>query len=149
MKLSNFTNALFLIASSLVTTGLKAQNDLKQAPVCPGAADLRPAHFYGRWQAELEGMPAASSTLLLGRDLELPDSFSGHLLRAGVSVQVAGDVDEGALTLEESLDGQHISATWLGELVPTSCGREFRGSWSSVEQPTPQAFVLRKVPSWD
>jgi hypothetical protein len=63
-------------------------------------------------------------------------------------VQVAGDIDEGEFLLEESIDGQSISANWLGTVVPNSCGKETAGSWNNALDNTNTPFVLRKAPGW-
>ena len=59
---------------------------------------------------------------------------------------MAGDVDEGEFTLEESQDGVRISATWLGDVVEGSCGREIRGTWKAEGTATGRPFVLKKQP---
>lgn len=58
----------------------------------------------------------------------------------------SGDVDDGQLTLEESLNGTNISATWIGQVVEGSCGKEIRGTWNNAQHPPapPYPFVLRK-----
>jgi hypothetical protein len=61
---------------------------------------------------------------------------------------VAGDVDDGVLTLEESADGTTISATWLGEVVPGSCGKTLKGQWSSGASPVRLEFQLVKQATW-
>jgi hypothetical protein len=61
---------------------------------------------------------------------------------------VAGDVDDGVLTLEESADGTTISATWLGEVVPGSCGKTLQGHWSSSASPVRLEFQLVKQATW-
>ena len=57
---------------------------------------------------------------------------------------MAGDVEDGELTLEESADGVHIAATWLGDVVQGSCGREIRGTWTLDGQQAGSPFILRK-----
>jgi hypothetical protein len=61
---------------------------------------------------------------------------------------VAGDVDDGVLTLEESADGTTISATWLGEVVPGSCGKTLKGQWNSGASPVRLEFQLVKQATW-
>ena len=113
------------------------------AAACPGAADLTAADLYGLWRAEVSGRHAG--TLLLEPNPRWPGSLTGTINRDGVKSQVAGDLDDGELTLEESADGTRISATWIGEPVPGSCGREFRGSWQAGEPGRPAGFVLRRA----
>lgn len=109
-------------------------------------------HLYGLWRAEFEGLPRGA-TLLFEKHAELADSVSGDVTRDGVKALIAGDVDQGEFTLEESFDGQHIAATWLGTVVENSCGREIRGLWNNTSNNTATEaasypFVLRKLPGW-
>ena len=75
----------------------------------------------------------------------------GTVVRGGTTAQVSGDVDGGDLTLEESINGTNISATWTGQVVDGSCGKEIRGTWNNAH-PTPTTpsapFVLRKQAAW-
>ncbi|MCY1557041.1 hypothetical protein D9M68_938520 [compost metagenome] len=60
--------------------------------------------------------------------------------------QLAGDVDDdGALSIDESLDGRAISGVWAGTLQPGSCGREFRGTWRNAADESTHPFVLNKT----
>ncbi len=103
-------------------------------------------HLQGHWRAELQ---ASAATLQLGPHPELAHSVRGTVQRGGTTAQVSGDVDDGDLTLEESINGTNISATWTGRVVDGSCGKEIRGSWTQSTSPdTPQPFVLRKQASW-
>jgi hypothetical protein len=115
-----------------------------QAAECPAAADVSQAHLVGTWQASIEGSPA--TTLQLAKDAEFAETVRGHLERGGQRIEVAGDVDEGDFTLEESANGRNISAAWLGEVVEGSCGREIRGTWQAEGTPQGRPFVLRKLP---
>lgn len=123
-------------------------------------------HLQGRWVAQLQPPGAAQSSsaqgqstqpsaetavLQLGPHPELAHSVRGTVRRGNATALVSGDVDEGDLTLEESLNGTNISATWTGRVVNGSCGKEIRGTWNNAH-PTPTApsapFVLRKQPGW-
>ena len=102
----------------------------------------------GVWHTDLPGHGGVT-VLRLGQHPELAGSVRGTLERAGQTAQVVGDVHQGELTLEESLDGKRISATWLGDVVEGQCGKEIRGQWSenaaaddALEVSVP--FVLRK-----
>ena len=141
--------AIFLIASYAVSTGARGQNLINQAvpASCPLAAEINPLHLYGLWRAEFEGLPQGA-TLLFEKHPELADSVSGSIKRDGVKALLAGDVDAGELTLEESLDGQRIAATWLGTVVENSCGKEIRGIWNNASTNAAYPFVLRKLPGW-
>lgn len=112
-------------------------------PACPHAADVGQAQMLGLWRAEFEGVGHVA-TILLHKHAEYALSLSGAINRNGDRRPVAGDIEDGALTLEESADGVHIAATWIGEAVEGSCGREIRGVWTLDGQDAGQAFVLRK-----
>ena len=65
-------------------------------------------HLQGHWRAELQ---ATAAMLQLGPHPELAHSVRGTVQRGGTTAQVSGDVDDGDLTLEESINGTNISAT--------------------------------------
>ena len=109
---------------------------------CPAPSDVSQAHLLGTWQASIEGQ--APLTLRLAKDPEYAETLRGDLERAGVRIELAGDVDDGDFTLEESANGRNISATWLGEVVEGSCGREIRGTWKAEGAADARPFVLRK-----
>ncbi len=124
---------------------------------CPTPAQVTPLHLYGLWRAEVYGQPGAPP--LFGKHAELAGSVMGAVNRDGVRTQCAGDVDnDGTFTLEESDNGQTISATWSGTVVEGSCGKEIKGIWIKSNTnnnahppagPTPgHPFVLRKLPGW-
>jgi hypothetical protein len=115
---------------------------LAQAP-CPKRAEVTQAGLLGLWSAEFEGSGHVG-TLLFERHPDYPESFSGSINRNGDRRQVAGDIEAGEFTLEESADGLRIAATWLGDIVEGSCGREIRGTWSAEGEQTSRRFVLRK-----
>jgi hypothetical protein len=51
----------------------------------------------------------------------------GELTQGALRYPVVADLDGRDFTLEESHDGRRIAATWLGKVVPGSCGRALRG----------------------
>ena len=115
-------------------------------------------HLQGLWHAELQGVApgadATVATLQLGPHPELAQSVRGTAQRQGLTAQVSGDIDGGDLTLEESVNGTNISATWTGQVVDGSCGKEIRGTWNNAH-PTPTTpsapsapFVLHKQAAW-
>jgi hypothetical protein len=112
-------------------------------PPCPAAEDVRSEHLLGFWRAEFEGL-AQGATLLLEKHAEYAEMVSGGINRNGDRALLTGDIDGGELTLEESVNGVNISATWLGDVVEGSCGREIRGNWQAEGGPRPYPFVLRK-----
>lgn len=117
----------------------------QQAASCPAHAEVGQRDLLGMWRAQVDGQPA-DATLLLEAHPEYAQGFSGGITRNGRRSQVAGDVDEGEFTLEESADGLRISATWLGDVVPGTCGREIRGTWRMEGADSLHPFVLRKNP---
>jgi len=138
--------AVFTAFAALAVTGCAAVD-----PNCPAdARDLPLPSLYGRWEARFDGLPAVS-VVQLGKH---PDyaGVRGTITRdagggAKPSVaQLAGDVDdEGALSIDESLDGRAISGNWAGTLQPRSCGREFRGTWRNAADDSTHPFVLTKT----
>lgn len=110
---------------------------------CPEAADVTTAQMLGLWRAELVGRGHVG-TMLLTPHPEYAESFRGTIDRDGDRRALAGDVEDGGVTIEESADGVHIAAAWVGELVEGSCGREIRGTWTVDGESNGRAFVLRK-----
>ena len=111
---------------------------------CPQEAlELPVQALYGNWTASFNGSPPAG--VQLARHPEYEGSVRGTIVREGVTAQLAGDVDDaGLLTLDESLDGERISAVWSGEMQKESCGKEFQGTWRNSTDDSTQTFVLRK-----
>ena len=140
-------NTLFLIAACACLVSARAENHSKPShgpSDCPSAAEMQQRHLLGRWQAQMEGQ-ASAWTLQLQPHPELRESVRGQVQRTSATALLSGDVDAGQLTLEESLDGKRISATWLGDVVEGSCGREIRGQWQREgASAAPQRFILRK-----
>ena len=111
---------------------------------CPLAQEVQAEQLYGLWRAEFAGqLPGA--TLLFEKHPELAGSVRGAVNRQSVQALVAGDVDDGEFTLEESHDGLRIAATWLGTVVPASCGQEIRGTWRPEPSQKAYPFVLKKL----
>jgi len=128
-----------LLAFALLSCALAAAAQ----EACPHASEVRQLHMLGLWRAEFEGQGHVGS-LLFEKHALYAESFSGSINRNGDRRLLAGDVEDGEFTLEESADGKRIAATWLGEVVEGSCGREIRGTWSAEGDKVPHAFVLRK-----
>jgi hypothetical protein len=126
---------------------LAAPPSFAQAPAapCPAPAEISQAHMIGIWRAEFQGL-WQGATLLIERHPEYEGSLSGGINRNGEKGLIAGDVENGELTLEESADGKRISGTFLGDIVAESCGREIRGTWQAEDDSPPRNFVLRKQP---
>jgi hypothetical protein len=114
-----------------------------QASACPTAVEAGQRHLLGLWRAEFEDL-AQGATLLLEKHPERTESVRGAINRNGERAQVAGDLDDGEFSLEESVNGVNISAVWLGDVVEGSCGQEIRGTWKADGDPRQFQFVLRK-----
>lgn len=159
--------ALVLIAASAYVLSACAQKDLTHAaagpgatistPACPSATDMEQPHLQGVWHAqwpsvpgvpEAPGQPASHAVLHLHQHPELAGSVRGTVQRGGATAQVTGDVHQGTLTLEESTDGVHISATWLGDVIENSCGKEIHGTWNTNTPELTTPFILRKQATW-
>lgn len=110
---------------------------------CPADADLSSRDLHGLWRAEIAGRHVG--TLLLEANPNWAGSVAGTINRDGRKSQVAGDLDDGDFTLEESADGVRIAATWTGEPVAGTCGREIRGTWQAEGRAERHAFVLRRL----
>jgi hypothetical protein len=104
---------------------------LSQAAACPDAADIEPNMLVGRWRIEwTDGerqRGEESWTLVLGPHPEYEGSLKGHLSRGHERHWVVADWDDQALTLEESVDGRRIAATWQATASKGQCARVFQG----------------------
>lgn len=110
---------------------------------CLHASEVGASRLLGLWRAELAGTGHAG-TLLLEKHPLYAESFAGAINRNGATSRLAGDVEDGEFTMEESADGTHIAAAWIGEVVEGSCGREIRGTFTIDGEQAGRAFVLRK-----
>lgn len=152
--------APFLIAISLHFTPAYGQNQPQTGPddaaaACADPRALSAAHFYGRWDvywldapgAQAPATPAAE--LRLGPNPEHPDSVRGTLHAGGETAWIAGDVDEdGDFALEQSADGTHIDATWIGPFTEGSCAHEARGIWTRAADGLQRPYLLRQRRAW-
>ncbi len=168
--------AISLVALLCLNTWAIGQNDLKLTPEiapaqppgnCPTAQSMKAAHLYGTWGARFmnppEGLPV-TATLLLEQHAEFSESLAGSVNRdlgaysgspkvAGhaAKAELAGDLEQGILMLDESSDSLSITGAWNGELVADSCGQVIRGTWRDTSRSAPAdapdvPFVLRRLP---
>ena len=103
--------------------------------------------LHGFWLAEFAD-GARPSLLLLEQSRDFVEGLSGAINRGGDKAFLAGDVEDGIVTLEESVNGTNLSATWNGELVQDSCAKEIRGIWTDTQSRRQTSFVLRKSTGW-
>jgi hypothetical protein len=138
---------MVIVVAAAWPGGAMAQPAPAAPSACPKAEDVTHRDLLGLWRAEFEGIPRQGATLLLEQHPELAASVRGTINRNGERAQLAGDVDQGDFSLEESVNGTNISAVWLGDVVEGSCGREIRGAWKAEGSATQIQFVLRKQAS--
>ena len=140
--------SLILVGATLADLVAPCAAQTTPAPACTAAADLVSSQLYGVWQAEVEGQPQPA-TMTLQANQDYADSVQGTLVRLldgkTLTSQVAGDVDHGVFTLDQSDDGQHINATWVGDVTPNRCDQEIRGIWTDSQLHQPHAFVLHRA----
>ena len=142
--------------------------------VCTEARSIETAQLFGSWIVEFFPIqdantsaaaataaqtPVASASLLLEKNAEHEDSLSGWLSLAvtnpasnalavpPVKIFVAGDIEEGVLSLDESQDGSSISGQWDGAIAPGSCGRAITGTRRVGE--LQMRFILRRAGGWN
>ncbi|WP_295954473.1 hypothetical protein [Rhodoferax sp.] len=141
-----------LIAACAISTWASGQNTSKNAPAtCLAPEALSAVHLYGLWRAEIDGEPSGAS-VRFQKDPEQDNSVVGSINRDGAKAKpalLAGDVQHGDFQLEESDDGVRISATWSGQVVETSCGKEIKGLWTNALTDQTHPFVLRKQGGWE
>jgi hypothetical protein len=171
--LSNFLrSALFFIAACALSTWASAQNAPKTA--CSPDQAVKAEQLYGRWDVRFAKTPAglpARATMVLERHAEFTESLAGTVSReldktrdrAGNKVgtqtpgghaakaELAGDLEDGMLLLDESSDNISITGTWNGEMVEGSCGKVFQGTWKDTSPSAPNdapdvPFTLTKLP---
>ena len=137
---------------------------------CPAPGELESKHLYGQWQADFfdappsedlrsdpKSPPQSQGSIRFERHPEHADSLRGELKRMprtdktaqeSESAWLAGDIEDGELILDESADGQQISAIWVGQALPGSCGKEIRGTRRNAGEDSGGLFILRKTPGW-
>ena len=157
--------AIIFIAVNVLNQSAQAQIDPKVS--CPSTQDMKAEHLFGLWAVRFTNPPAGlptAATLLLERHAEFSDSLAGQVSRdlgsaagsakiAGhaAKAELAGDLENGLLLLDESSDNLSISGTWNGEMLQGSCGREFQGTWkdtssSAAADAADVPFRMRKLP---
>lgn len=124
---------------------------LHPALACPDAADIAPEMFIGSWRIEWTDGPRqrgdAPWTLVLGPHPEYKGTLKGHLSRGKERRLVVADWDDQVLTMEESVDGERIAATWQATATEGRCARVFQGLRFTGNEPDASArrFVMRTL----
>lgn len=117
-----------------------------QTAACPQPLEVAQSHLLGLWHAQFEGL-AQGATLLLEKHPQYPDGIAGGVNRDGTRGRVSGEIEDGEFVLEESADGKHITATWIGTVVEGSCGKEIRGTWQRDGDSRAVKFILKRSSS--
>jgi hypothetical protein len=151
-------------------TGATAQDApvVKPPARCLLAAQLKANDLYGQWTVQFSapprGLPAQAS-LQLHKHAEFSDSLAGWVLRDlsaapggkvpghSIRAQLAGDIEAGALMLDESSNGTNLTASWDGQVVEGSCGKLVKGTWKDLSSDAlPDApevpFTLTRHGGW-
>lgn len=97
----------------------------------------------GEWIASVAGQ-ADAARLLLAPHPEWKGMVKGEVVRGSERHAMVGDVNDGTVTLEESADGTHISATWVGAVTEGRCAHEIHGQYQEGDDAPQQPFVLHK-----
>jgi hypothetical protein len=124
------------------------QNDAKTAlQACPAAKDLINTDLFGAWVLELQNPAGAliATRLTIKRNPEFAESLAGAFELGGQRHEVFGDIEDGALDLEESNNGKDIIAIWKGQVSAGSCGQAITGTRRLVATQAEQRFVLRRA----
>ena len=136
---------------------------------CPAPLGVTTHHLYGLWQVSFHsgplppgGQPDTSrpvtgrTTILFERHPAHADSLRGamkpiaspHASPTHGTVWLSGDLEDGELILDESDDGQRISAVWVAYPTPKGCGNVFTGNRRLADSDTLQTFTMTKTPGW-
>lgn len=159
---------LFFIASGSFCTSGNAQDVAKskgpdpETP-CLKQADVQSHHLHGLWLVRLyEGplpddtrqavsrSPKQQGTLLFERHPEHAESLRGTFKIRGAqgTSWLSGDLEDGELILDESEDGQRISAVWVAYPTPNGCGKELRGNRRLADDDRLSTLVLTRATTW-
>lgn len=172
-----FKFALLFIAVSALSMRAYGQNDAPNQPgpvnraaaACPPVQQFKPAQIHGTWRVKFTPAPAglpADATLQLQRHAEFSESVAGFVSRElaptaaqpaqgghAARAQLAGDLEDGHLTLDESSNGISITGAWNGKMVEGTCGRKITGTWKDMSSSAPPdspdvPFTLERLSGW-
>lgn len=132
---------ILFIAASACCISVWSQNHSEYD--CPSIDSVDSEHLYGTWQAKFADTHL-NTVLQLGPHTQWQGMVQGAARRGSQRLLVVGDIDQGQLALEESLDGQRINASWQGQVEVRDCQLHIQGQWQQDEN-TPIAFTLQRV----
>ncbi len=164
----SFSLRTLCISSALLLNLNSGFAQTKPAQACPTAQTIQAQALYGQWTVEFTAPPRglpAKATLALQQHPDYTDSLAGTLLRdlsaaPGGKVpghspraQVAGDLENGLLMLDESSNGTNLTASWDGKVVDGSCGKIIQGVWKDLSSDAPAdaadvPFRMRQTSAW-
>jgi hypothetical protein len=147
---------IIFIALFVVSIRANGQNTSKKTPpvslVCKASQDVLATDLYGPWVLEFSaagatkpGSNTQSTRLFFKQNPEFAESLAGEFNLSGLRMEVFGDIEDGALDLEESANGKDISAIWKGRISEGSCGQAITGTRRMEATQTEQGFVLRRA----
>ena len=131
--------ALAAPALPAATAASAAASAPAEVAVCVHPGPYGQQHMLGEWFITLHPAAAELSPALplqLAAHPEYAGSLRGTLLRNRQQVLVAGEMRDGRIGMEESVDGTRTSGLWRGDVVPGSCGELIEGDWLDLTQPT-------------
>ncbi len=160
--------ALTELSSANAQTSVKTSTHIQSACITP--AELSTQRLYGLWEAVFTDLPTptglrqADTTMVQFRGILLFERHPEHAnsVRGTLSAkdpkgdgqamppmaQLSGDVEEGEMILDESDNGQRISAVWVGTASAEGCGLEIRGTRRLAGEESANLFVMRKAAGW-
>ena len=142
VKLAVRNLTVFKSTAFFAVGSLAAGLSLAATPACPEPRAMLAEQLQGQWTVQVTGQPRIWFLQLVPHP-EHEGSLRGEINTGSQRLPVVADLDEGDLTLEESLDGQHISATWLGTVNADSCGQSLSGQRQPA-QGEATAFEMRR-----
>jgi hypothetical protein len=168
-----FWSALGGLALSLMNAHAQTVPAGKAGPAplaasCLPVAQLKATDLFGQWTVQFSNPPRglpAQARMQLHRHAEFSESLAGMVLRnlgaaPGGKVpghapraQLAGDIEGGAVMLDESSNGTNLTASWDGRVVEGSCGKLVEGLWKDLSSDAlPDApdvpFTLTRHGGW-
>lgn len=140
-----------LLCVLLVAQGANADPSTSETKTACNSGPVKTNELLGQWQVQWSGDLAGEPTdarLVFAANPEFADSLLGLLDLKQKRHELAGDIEEELLTLEESSDGKSISANWSLRAVSGRCGKELTGTWVRASDGKQRQVVLRRSSSW-
>jgi hypothetical protein len=147
--------AIIFIANFIINTTAVGQNSTispQAGSACKSPLEMQAADLHGAWTLNLSnGTDSATTRFVLRQNPDFADSLAGLYSLGGVRHEVYGDVENGEVEWEETINGKDPSALWTGRIVEGSCGKNIMGSRQTVSfsagketRGVPQSFTLSR-----